>query len=188
MKLQPRYLKSAVFGACDGIITTFAVVAGVMGAGLSTKVILILGIGNMVADGLSMAIGDYLGERSSYKLRVSEGVKYVDLVNDTEIDKDHFKGINLWKTSLVTFVAFILAGSLPLMPYVAMLFGFDIIPNNQFGMSIVTTGLALFFVGSLRTLVMKGKWFFNGLEMFLIGSVAATAAYTLGSFVEGFLR
>lgn len=186
--MQSRYLKSAVFGACDGIVTTFAVVAGVMGAGLSTNVILILGIGNMVADGLSMAIGDYLGERSSYKLRVTEKIKYKNLVNDPEIDKDHFYGRNLWKTGVVTFISFVLAGSLPLLPYVVMLFGFEIIPKNQFGMSIVTTGLALFFVGSLRTLVMKGKWFFNGLEMFFIGSIAATAAYTLGAFVEGFLR
>lgn len=188
MNVKSRYLKSAVFGASDGIITTFAVVAGVMGAGLSTKVIIILGIANMVADGLSMAVGDYLGERSSFKLRLSQGHKFKQSTQNIDSDEDHFYGRSLWKTSMVTFISFILAGLLPLIPYIAILFGVELFPDNQFLMSIITTGLAMFFVGSLRTFVIKGKWFNNGLEMFLVGSVAALVAYYLGSFVESFLR
>jgi vacuolar iron transporter family protein len=173
MKIQSKYLKSAVLGASDGIVTTFAVVAGVVGAGLSTKIILILGIANMVADGLSMAIGDYLGERSSHKMELHQGIKS--------------EACCLWKTSMITFVAFILAGILPLLPYVAMLFNFEVSPDSQFMMSIIATGLAMFFVGSLRTVVTKGKWIINGLEMLAVGSIAAVVAYSLGSFVEGFL-
>ena len=37
-------LEIFVYGANDGIVTTFAVVAGVAGAGLSTRVVLILGV------------------------------------------------------------------------------------------------------------------------------------------------
>lgn len=59
-----EHLKSAVYGANDGIVTTFAVVAGVAGAQLSSSVVLILGIANMVADGISMGLSNYLGERS----------------------------------------------------------------------------------------------------------------------------
>ncbi len=55
------YLSDWVYGAIDGTVTTFAVVAGVMGAGLSTGVILILGIANLLADGFSMAASNYLG-------------------------------------------------------------------------------------------------------------------------------
>jgi VIT1/CCC1 family predicted Fe2+/Mn2+ transporter len=61
MPINPRFLKAAVYGANDGIITTFAVVAGVAGAGLSVKIVLILGIANLIADGCSMGFGDYLG-------------------------------------------------------------------------------------------------------------------------------
>jgi len=60
-------LKAMVYGANDGIITTFAVVVGVAGAGLSPSIILILGVANLVADGLAMGIGDYLGERSEQR-------------------------------------------------------------------------------------------------------------------------
>jgi VIT1/CCC1 family predicted Fe2+/Mn2+ transporter len=57
-------LEDFVYGATDGAVTTFAVVAGVVGASLSPAVVLILGFANLFADGFSMAIGNYLATRS----------------------------------------------------------------------------------------------------------------------------
>ena len=59
-----QHLADAVMGATDGIVTTFAVVAGAAGANLSSGVVLIMGFANLFADGLSMAVGNYLGARS----------------------------------------------------------------------------------------------------------------------------
>lgn len=61
MKLS---IEDFVYGATDGAITTFAVVAGVVGASLSPSVILILGFANLFADGFSMSIGNYLSEQT----------------------------------------------------------------------------------------------------------------------------
>lgn len=58
-----------VYGAIDGIVTTFAVVAGVAGAGLAMRVIFILGLANLGADGFSMAISNYLGTRTETERR-----------------------------------------------------------------------------------------------------------------------
>ncbi len=63
-KSEGRYLRSLIYGGLDGIITTFAVVAGVAGASLSVAVVLIMGFANLIADGLSMAIGDYLSTKA----------------------------------------------------------------------------------------------------------------------------
>ncbi|MBX2961050.1 MAG: VIT1/CCC1 transporter family protein [Cyclobacteriaceae bacterium] len=63
-KKVEKYLPEMVYGSIDGIVTTFAVVAGSAGAGLSIEVVLILGIANLVADGLSMSIGAFLSKRS----------------------------------------------------------------------------------------------------------------------------
>ncbi len=60
----PIYLRDWVYGGIDGSVTTFAVVAGVAGASLSTSVILILGFTNLVADGFSMASGSYSSTRT----------------------------------------------------------------------------------------------------------------------------
>ena len=59
-----HYLPDLVYGANDGIITTFAVVSGVVGADLSRTTILILGFANLFADGISMGASNYLARRS----------------------------------------------------------------------------------------------------------------------------
>jgi len=59
-----NWLPDFVYGGIDGAVTTFAVVAGVVGAGLSTSVILILGFANLLADGLSMAVGKYSSDKA----------------------------------------------------------------------------------------------------------------------------
>jgi len=69
---QGRYIKSVVYGGLDGIITTFAVVAGVAGASLSAGVVLIMGFANLIADGISMAIGDYLSSKSEKEYQTAE--------------------------------------------------------------------------------------------------------------------
>src|SRR3712207_3461506 len=62
--LAAHYLPDLVYGANDGIITTCAIVAGVVGASLSERVILILGFANLGADGFSMGASNYLARRS----------------------------------------------------------------------------------------------------------------------------
>jgi VIT1/CCC1 family predicted Fe2+/Mn2+ transporter len=57
-------LEDFVYGATDGAVTTFAVVAGVIGASLSPSIVLILGFANLFADGLSMAVGNYLAAKT----------------------------------------------------------------------------------------------------------------------------
>jgi VIT1/CCC1 family predicted Fe2+/Mn2+ transporter len=58
------YLRDAVYGGIDGAVTTFAIVAGVAGAGLSPVVIVALGAANVLADGFSMAAGNYSATKS----------------------------------------------------------------------------------------------------------------------------
>lgn len=59
-----HYLGEIVYGGIDGSVTTFAVVAGAHGAGLGERVVIILGIANLVADGFSMSVGAYLSAKS----------------------------------------------------------------------------------------------------------------------------
>jgi VIT1/CCC1 family predicted Fe2+/Mn2+ transporter len=79
--VKPNYLRDWIYGGIDGAITTFAIVAGVVGANLSANVILILGIANLVADGFSMAASNYTGTKSE----VDELARY------REIEKKHIR-------------------------------------------------------------------------------------------------
>ncbi|HLD87095.1 MAG TPA: VIT1/CCC1 transporter family protein [Candidatus Nanoarchaeia archaeon] len=61
-----------VYGAIDGSVTTFAVVSGVAGAALSTNIVIILGLANLIGDGISMAVGNYLSSKSEKEFVQSE--------------------------------------------------------------------------------------------------------------------
>lgn len=57
-------LRDAIFGGIDGTVTTFAIVAGVQGAGLPSGIVVALGLANVLADGFSMAAGNYAGTKA----------------------------------------------------------------------------------------------------------------------------
>ena len=58
------YIKSIVFGGLDGIVTTFAIIASVVGAKLPIEVIIITGFAKLLGDGLSMGLGDCISEQA----------------------------------------------------------------------------------------------------------------------------
>jgi len=165
------YLGDAIYGANDGIITTFAVAAGVIGADLSLGIVLIIGFASLVADGFSMATSNYLAQKSERAvIEKIEGIRQARREIHT----------NPYTSALVTFVAFIFAGLIPLAPF---LFTADI--GAVLPYAIFTTGFALFSIGAARTLVTGRHWFMSGLEMALIGGAAASLAYFIGEFISG---
>ncbi len=100
-RFWPHYLPDLVYGANDGIITTFAVVFGVVGASLSERVILILGFANLLADGFSMGASNYLARRSN-----------------VEID-EHDARTDALRHGAATIAGFVIAGLVPLVAYLA---------------------------------------------------------------------
>ena len=123
-----HYIRDIVYGANDGIITTFAVVAGVTGGALSSNAVLIVGAANLFADGLSMGVGSYLSIRSHESARAAQY-----LPEEEAAPARH---------AIATFVAFASAEALPLVPYVL------VAPAElRFGLSILVTFPALFVMG-----------------------------------------
>ena len=157
------YLKSLVYGGLDGIITTFAVVAGVAGASLSAGIILILGFANLFADGISMAVGDYL----SSKAEIEFNRKPLD-----NLPK---------KNALVTFVSFLIFGCIPLLFFVVSYF-YPI--RHEFAFSIGLTALALIALGSIKSKITKSSLWRSSMETLFIGGLAATAAYVVGYLIS----
>jgi VIT1/CCC1 family predicted Fe2+/Mn2+ transporter len=224
LELGPRtsYLRDFVYGAIDGTVTTFAVVAGVVGAGLRPVVIIILGIANLVADGFSMAASNFLATRSELQQRArtlreeerhiaeiphgereevrqiyaAKGFEGDDLERAVEIitsdrkrwletmlREEHglpMSGANPWRAGASTFVAFLVVGTIPLVTFVADAIGS--VPQ-PFLWSSVLTGAAFFGVGALKSRFVDQPWWRAGAETFLVGGVAAGAAYAIGAFL-----
>ncbi len=92
-----KYLGEFVYGGIDGCVTTFAVVAGAVGAGLNSGIIIILGFANLLADGFAMSVGAYLSFRSEReKYNKHKKIEYweVDNLRESEVEeiREIYKG------------------------------------------------------------------------------------------------
>jgi VIT1/CCC1 family predicted Fe2+/Mn2+ transporter len=159
-----HYVGDLIYGANDGIITTFAVVAGVAGGALSARAVLIVGAANLIADGLSMGVGNYLSIRS----------------NESALEAQNLpeREARPARHGFATFLAFVVIGAVPLVPY--------LLPDvliDRFAMSVFLTLTMLFGVGASRAAVTVDRWWTAGLEMLALGVIVAAAAYGSGALV-----
>lgn len=159
-----HYLRDMVYGAIDGIVTTFAVVAGVTGGSLSARAVLIVGLANLFADGLSMGVGNYLSIRSHESMRAAQA-----LPEEEASPARH---------GLATMASFSVAGAVPLLPYLWGASGL-----GAFYAACAFTLVALFAVGASRATITVDRWWVAGLEMLGLGTLVAAAAYGTGAVV-----
>ncbi len=221
-----EYLGPVVYGGLDGIVTTFAIVSGVAGAALGASVVLILGLANLFADGVSMAAGAFLSARSENeyyeRLRARQQQEVEQAPERERAQLESFlrqRGYGLGEArrmaniqsrdeerlvdammvqelgllpeerhpawiGVATLASFIVAGSVPLAVFFAGLF-VPIDTRFAFPITIVLTGLALFGLGAARVLVTERNWLRSGLEMLLVGGLAAAIAFAVGSLLRG---
>jgi VIT1/CCC1 family predicted Fe2+/Mn2+ transporter len=163
-----------VYGGIDGTVTTFAVVAGAVGASLSSSIILILGFANLFADGFSMAVSNYFSSKS--QLDVHKYHKDIIFV------KREFK--HPVKIALSTFFSFFAMGIIPLFSFLLALAS-PFIDSNKFVFSYFLTGMALLLVGAIKGEVVKKHPIKSALETFFIGGIAALLAFFVGYFIKG---
>jgi VIT1/CCC1 family predicted Fe2+/Mn2+ transporter len=175
--LARRYVRDLVYGATDGIITTFAVVAGVAGAALSTRIVVILGLANLLADGFSMAAGNFLSVRSAAAVDRNERTEREHSPAERETAGDRHQAM---RHALATFVAFVVAGAVPLAAYLV-----PAITMDRFVVTVVLTLATLFVVGAGRSTVTRGAWWREGAEMLVVGALAAAVAYGVGRLLAG---
>jgi VIT1/CCC1 family predicted Fe2+/Mn2+ transporter len=221
-----QYIGDTVYGGLDGIVTTFAVVSGVAGASLGSGIVLIMGLANLFADGLSMATGAYLSSKSEREYyererqreaweieHFPEGERmemveiyrekgYSDEDAQTLIDI-HSQDKDLWLeemmvqelgmlpderkpiiSALATLGAFVVAGSVPLLVYLLGLI-VTIPAELAFPVGIGLSALAMFGLGAAKVLITERNWLQSGLEMLVVGGLAASVAYLIGYLLRG---
>ena len=210
------HLRDIIYGAIDGSVTTFAIVAGVAGAGLSPLVIIALGFANVIADGFSMAAGNYTGTKAELddlnRLRRIETRRIAEdpggirselceilaakgLGDGTleraadEIAAEPERALAMildgryglssidphpMRAALATFGAFLVAGMVPLLPFLLSL-------PHAFATATGLTLASFFAIGAYKSRWSLAPWWRSGLETLGIGGVAAAIAYIVGS-------
>jgi vacuolar iron transporter family protein len=171
MKTQKKYLSEFVYGGIDGAITTFAIVAGSIGASLSSAIVLILGFANLFADGFSMAVSSYLSTKSQNSLYKKHKHKHT-----------HAKDPK--KTGLATFISFVVIGFIPLISFVLALYNPALV-SYQFKYSIILTALAFLIVGAVKGRIVNESKIQSSIETLFIGGIAAFLAFLVGYLLRG---
>ncbi len=182
--LKHSYLRDFVYGAVDGTVTTFAVVAGVAGAQLSSTIIIILGAANLIADGFSMAVSNFLATRAEHELRQktrAEEEKHIQTVPEGEREEIRqifsakgFKGEDLEK------IVQVITSDVKLWV--------DTMIQEEFGMAIegsspvraaLTTFTAFVVIGFVPLFVFVFEKLFPGSiqNTFLVSSAMTGAAF-----------
>jgi len=162
-----HYLRDMVYGALDGVITTMAVLAGTEGASLSMRVGLILGLANLLGDGISMGASNYLGLRS--ELEQTGGSVAVEAP---------------WRHGLATVAAFILVGAAPLLAFVvSTATGWRVFP-----LAATLAAATLIVAGAVRATFVGKTIVRSALEMLAVGAAAGGAAFAVGKLASALLR
>lgn len=213
---------AATLGGIDGCITTFAIVSGAAGAGLSAPIALVLGFANLLADGFSMAVSQYesiktenatidsvrenearhieqipQGEREEvrqiFQQKGFSGVTLETIVDtisgnkrlwiDTMLREEH--GLqpganNALLPASITFIAFILLGALPLIPFMVSALPMP----QQFILSSVIAALVFFSIGLLKSPAAHRPHLAAGFSTLLTGGSAAALAYVTGHILR----
>jgi len=209
---KQSYLRDWIYGGMDGAVTTFAVVSGAVGGHLSLLVVIILGFANLIADGFSMAAGNFLGTKSEvdqynhYKkieedhvanyphgekqeirqILANNGISKENIEKMTSIiteNKSYWIKMMLQeeyglpkiirspiKAALSTFIAFLLCGLAPLLPYIIQL-------PNRYSISTLLTAAVFFAIGTIKSRWSLQTWWQSGLSTLAIGIIVALLAF-----------
>jgi VIT1/CCC1 family predicted Fe2+/Mn2+ transporter len=184
--VRQNLVSDAVLGGIDGCVTTFSVVSGVVGAGFSPVVALVLGLANLIADGFSMAVSNYESIRADeefiHSIRISEQA-HIALIPQGEREeiRQIFRQKGFSGDVLETIVDTICAD--PDLWVDTMLteeHGLQKTSRNPVKAAITTFG-AFIFVGSIPLVPFLVKGMEMRLQFLLSACLAATMFFTVGA-------
>lgn len=168
MKNLKKYLPSFVYGGSDGAVSYFTLMAGAYGAGMTIKMLIAIGVSNVIADAFSMATADYLSEDSKPNKNQKEEIK----------------------NAFITFAAFIILGLFPLAPTLYAYYTLPLdttLPSHIFLLSCILTFLGFTYIGYLRGKILNRKLLNTIVQSIFICSISAIVAYYIGEYVANIL-
>lgn len=130
MNLLQKNIPNIIYGGTDGIITTFGIIVGTIGAKQNMVVAFILAVANLLADAFSMGVGSY---------------------ESVIIEKYQYHAI---AKGMATFIAFVLIGSIPILCFLGTLGK----KRNEFSSNNITTLIILTLVSFIIVGLIKANY------------------------------
>jgi VIT1/CCC1 family predicted Fe2+/Mn2+ transporter len=187
------YLGEFVYGGIDGSVTTFAVVAGSVGAGLDSSVIIILGFANLLADGFSMSVGAYLSTKSERdNFEKHKAVEYWEVDNLPELERQEIRDIYAAKGfegELLEQVVDVITSDKDRWVDVMMKEELEMIKDGKTPFAIGAVTYMAFITVGLVPLVMYVWDYIFGFDgnMFLVTCILTGLAFTVIGFLKTYV-
>jgi len=161
-------IREFVFGVEDGAVGNLGVVVGMAQAAAPNKFILLAGFATMLAQTISMSAGTYLSIKTEKEyFSVNKKIR--------KFGREYAKHkVPLISTCVMGF-SVILGALIPLISFFFFEGVAGIIP------AIIITLIGLFLLGAFKSKYTNKSWLNSGLEILLIGGLAAGAGYFIGS-------
>lgn len=218
------FIRDAVFGLNDGLVSNFSLIAGVAAASVSQHVVVLTGTAGLLAGAVSMAAGSYLSNKSHREVvlaevsREREEIEFAPeeereeliqsygrkgfspseaelLVSRITQDKERWLALMVNEElglstdpgpspiidGAVTGSGFALGAFFPLLPFL-FIGGLPAL-----AVAAVLSLLALFGVGASKAPFTARSWVRSGLEMVIVGAIAAAFTFVIGSLFGGHL-
>ncbi len=155
-KLSKDYVKSAVFGIEDSLVSTTGLIAGVAVASSDKKFVIIAGLIAIAVEAVSMAAGEFISEET-----------------EVDLEKGNDKA-NPIKSGAIMFVAYFLSGLIPIIPII--LFP---LPQSVY-ISVAAALVGLFILGVIKGRITKRGLVRSGMTVLVVGGVATAIGIAVG--------
>ena len=201
------WLRAAVFGAMDGLVTNTALVAGVGGGGAGSHAVVLSGVAGLAAGAISMALGEYtsvstqneqldlevakerrelasnpVGEQAELAREVAEQLSRdpelaLRVHTLNELGLDPDDKPSPWTAAISSFLCFAIGALIPLLPF--------LLGAPRLWLALLCGGVGLVVAGALSARFTPRPWWSAGLRQLLFGAVAAGATYLIGMAIGG---
>ena len=156
------YLRTAVFGVEDSLVSTVGLLSGIAVAGVSRSVILVTGFVLVFVEAFSMAVGSWLSENAA-----DEYKSHADVPLRRSFDE-----------GAVMFVSYFIFGFVPLAPYLML----EV--SHAFPVSVAVSLVALFVLGAASGRISHASVAKNGMRMLVVGGLAIAVGVFVGELVR----
>jgi VIT1/CCC1 family predicted Fe2+/Mn2+ transporter len=168
-----NWLRAAVLGANDGIVSTAGIVMGVAGATTDNSAILIAGVAALVAGSISMAGGEYASVSAQRDSEIASRLKQSG--TNTKFAKDEH--VSPMAAAFASFISFALGSVLPIVamsgPWI----------EYREAATIVSVVIALAITGYVAAIIGGAKPLRPVLRNVLVSLITMAAAYGVGTLL-----
>ncbi len=177
--LATGWLRPTVFGMMDGLVSNFALIAGVAGASATSKDVSLAGLAGLVGGAFSMATGEYVSVQSQNEsARVAEQLsrdpdQALLIHAQEELGVDPHQLPSPWTAAYSSLASFSVGALLPLLPY--------LLGASRVWYSAILAVLALFFAGAVASRWTSRSLLYSGARQLVLGVLAAAVTYGVGS-------